>query len=79
MPDFKRGFAEFRELVDGEQPDKWPDRAWLISHWVGHRCGYVDCRVTEIHEHGGGEPMREMTPAEQMAALFDGSDRPGEP
>jgi len=32
----------------------WPDRAWLISHWVGHRCGFVDCRSTEQHEHGGG-------------------------
>ena len=45
--------------------ETWPDRAWLIAHWVNHRCGYVDCRSTEQHEHGGGQPMREMTPDER--------------
>lgn len=56
------------------QPDpEWPDRAWLISHWVGHRCEYVDCRATEQHEHGGGQPMREMTPEERAA--FGGGHR----
>lgn len=53
----------------------WPDRAWLISHWVGHRCGYVDCRVTEQHEHGGGPSMREMTPEERVA-LAATAERP---
>jgi len=43
---------------------RWPDRAWLISHWVGHRCEYVGCRITEQHDHSANEAMREMAPGE---------------
>lgn len=62
-----REYARLTEEAATEEKS-WPDRGWLISHWVGHRCGYVDCRITEQHEHGGGQPVREMTPEEIAAA-----------
>ena len=36
----------------------------MASFWVYYRCEMVGCRIVEPHEHGGGQPMREMTPDE---------------
>ena len=35
--------------------------------WIHYRCGMVGCEIVEQHEHGGGQPMREMTPDELAA------------
>lgn len=40
-------------------------RELAARFWVHYRCGMVGCETVEPHEHGGGQPMREMTPEER--------------
>ena len=39
--------------------------------WIHYRCEMVGCEIVEQHEHGGGQPMREMMPAERAALAGD--------
>ena len=42
-------------------------RELAARFWIHYRCGMVGCEIVEQHEHGGGQPMREMTPDELAA------------
>ncbi len=47
-------------------PDGLPEHLELAySFWVHYRCGWVGCETVELHEHGDGQPMRDMTAAER--------------
>ena len=66
-----------RAALSGEsgEPTLDPNRELAYSFWVHYRCGYVGCTTVEPHEHGGGPPMREMTPEERSGE----SGEPKEP
>jgi hypothetical protein len=58
--------------LDGCEPHVHDDYCALAaSFWMHYRCGYVDCRIVEQHEHGDGQAMRQMTPQEiAIAAAY---------